>query len=585
MIESKIVKELIEALTRSEKKTSAYDTVAEVVRVEDDVAWVHIPGGVDETPVQMSVNSRVGDTVRVRVSGGQAWLMGNDTAPPTDDSAAIAAQETADSVEEYIGMHMKMTEDGLQISADGNNWKVIVKNDGVYVVDPSGRYASQFSSYAQLGVSEGSHSVIDQNGQRFYGSDGTTQLANIGYGETVSDLSVYIYPYYTFGTRKAGNIGSYSFAQGTNVLSADRNTHAEGGYTEAKAVEAHAEGYHSIASAKASHAEGYYTEASGNYSHAEGYETESVGIHSHAEGNGTNASGSHSHAEGEGSRAEGTDSHAEGKNTVASGDYSHAEGDNTVASGACSHAEGDHTVASGVYSPSHAEGYGTTASGNGSHAEGESTVASGDYSHAEGEDTVAAGYCSHAQNDSTNASGNNQTALGKYNVVDNASTYAVIIGNGTGDNARSNALAVKWNGDVVLAANATVDGVDVSELANDVATTNTSSTVSLTNNTDTTLCNTGSLSAGTYIINGQATFNEDTTGFRRLFLARSNTGSADNRFMRVTSAPASGSDTHMQIQYFVTLESATTFYLRARQTSGGALNVSQAGIQVLKIHA
>ena len=95
MIDSKVIKEMTEALKLANSGTKPYDTTAEVLRVEDGIAWVHIPGGADETPVQMSINARPGDTVRVRVAGGQAWSTGNDTAPPTDDRTANKAQESA----------------------------------------------------------------------------------------------------------------------------------------------------------------------------------------------------------------------------------------------------------------------------------------------------------------------------------------------------------------------------------------------------------------------------------------------------------------------------------------------------------
>ena len=45
--------------------------------------------------------------------------------------------------------------------------------------------------------------------------------------------------------------------------------------------------------------------------------------------------------------------------------------------------------------------------------------------------------------------GGGQTAIGKFNISDGADTYALIIGNGTALNARSDALRVKWNGDVI----------------------------------------------------------------------------------------------------------------------------------------
>ena len=46
----------------------------------------------------MAINCKTGDTVKIRVSGGKAWLTGNITAPPTDDSVAIKANKTATKV-------------------------------------------------------------------------------------------------------------------------------------------------------------------------------------------------------------------------------------------------------------------------------------------------------------------------------------------------------------------------------------------------------------------------------------------------------------------------------------------------------
>jgi len=91
----KTVKDLAAAIKESGKTTQAYDTQATVTRVTGGTAWVHIPGGVDETPVQLSVNAKKGDTVNVRVSGGRAWITGNSTAPPTDDTAAKVANKNA----------------------------------------------------------------------------------------------------------------------------------------------------------------------------------------------------------------------------------------------------------------------------------------------------------------------------------------------------------------------------------------------------------------------------------------------------------------------------------------------------------
>lgn len=136
---------------------------------------------------------------------------------------------------------------------------------------------------------------------------------------------------------------------------------------------------------------------------------------------------------------------------VAQGNRSHAEGSGTRTDGIAAHSEGKLTVASGNHS--HVEGYGASASGLGAHAEGYSTTASGAYSHAEGY--------------STKASSNYQHVSGKYNVEDTTNTYAVIVGNGTAENDRSNALTLDWagnlevSGDVKNGNGLSLDGMNI----------------------------------------------------------------------------------------------------------------------------
>lgn len=92
----RIVKDIKTAIrTANDRVTSPYDVIGTVTRVEGTTAWVHFPGGIDETPVRMTIDSKAGDTVQVRVGGGRAWITGNDTAPPTDDQEAIIAQVSA----------------------------------------------------------------------------------------------------------------------------------------------------------------------------------------------------------------------------------------------------------------------------------------------------------------------------------------------------------------------------------------------------------------------------------------------------------------------------------------------------------
>jgi hypothetical protein len=128
------------------------------------------------------------------------------------------------------------------------------------------------------------------------------------------------------------------------------------------------------------------------------------------------------------------------------GSSSFVEGYDNAASKSCSHAEGRDNVARGTYA--HAEGRGVIASGYSAHAEGTHTVASGNHSHAEGYETTAKGYYSHAGGEGTIAKTMAQTAIGMYNIETQG--VLIIIGNGTADDMRSNALTVGRRGEVQL---------------------------------------------------------------------------------------------------------------------------------------
>ena len=110
------IDKLAEAI-RTDKSTQPYDTRAEVVRVSGSTAYVHIPGGVAETPVTMTIACKKGDTVQVRVSGGRAWIVGNETAPPTDDAKVKEVEaQTAQIRKRVTGLQGQYTE--IQRTAD-----------------------------------------------------------------------------------------------------------------------------------------------------------------------------------------------------------------------------------------------------------------------------------------------------------------------------------------------------------------------------------------------------------------------------------------------------------------------------------
>lgn len=129
-----------------EKKTSPYDTTAEVRRVSGDTVWVHIPGGVDETPVKMTASAKPGDIVQIRVSGGRAWMYGNATNPPTDDTRANVAYSYAGVAHTRAVTAQDTADEAITNAAEANTIAVQVKKEAITVVEASYIYASDTES-------------------------------------------------------------------------------------------------------------------------------------------------------------------------------------------------------------------------------------------------------------------------------------------------------------------------------------------------------------------------------------------------------------------------------------------------------
>ena len=574
MTDAKTVKDLIEAIKESKDTSGSYDTTAEVVRVDGSTIYVHIPGGVAETPVARTINAKTGDVVQVRISNGSAFLVGNASAPPTDDREALAAKQQAqtaavaaaqalnsaeqaetaaasavesadtaasaaasamtaatnagtaasqaqasaatantaannaltqlstvedvvgilnwisehgeysastdtevvpgkfyftrtgsgtsgdpyvytvvtnptgnpstsgyyelDDVDEavsaFVSSHLVLTSDGLYVIGTTNGWKALVSGGGgdyvagFYLIDPNG----------------GTKLASTPNGMVIYGgTSGDVEIAHLGYELTTSaEYDERAEPFFSLGSRNYENVYPYDSSRTYSYgeLCSNNNKIYACKYkieTPEQWTQAH------------------WQLATGGFSVSEGHNNI--------------ASGECSHAEGEATYALGHYSHTEGVQTITLGEYAHAEGTSNWASGYVSHAEGEGTLASGMWS--HAEGYATEADGESSHAEGVSTLASGGVAHSEGEYTEASGYASHSGGFNTIAQGYAQTAIGKYNTAQGTSNsiattdYAFIIGNGTADNARSNAFAVKWDGTVDVAGVTAIDSSGIATKA------------------------------------------------------------------------------------------------------------------------
>jgi hypothetical protein len=90
------------------------------------------------------------------------------------------------------------------------------------------------------------------------------------------------------------------------------------------------------------------------------------------------------------------------------------------------------------------------------------------------------------------------------------------------------------------------------------------------------------LAAGSYILEGVASFGTSANGYRQLGFGNSATQAYRDRFAIARTAPAAGVATAVALTMPVEVSSATTLYLNAYQNSGGSLTVT-GGIRCIRI--
>ena len=263
------------------------------------------------------------DTASADATSKANTAQANAEATASADATAKANQAQANA--EKVATNFITTDStGIKVhnTNDSSNYTHI-GSAGMDVYQGGDISASFGASRAQIGKASTGHAVVTTKGMTIYGSDGTVELANIGYdyGNTESGGTQAEAPYYSLGVRKSGSeVGNHSFAVGSSNEASGYGACAEGTFTTASGSYSHAEGDVTTASGSSSHAEGAYTIASGSYSHAEGDLTEASGDYSHAEGNRAVASGNYSHAEGNRTEASGARTHAGGYFTIADTD-------------------------------------------------------------------------------------------------------------------------------------------------------------------------------------------------------------------------------------------------------------------------
>ena len=182
---NEIVKTMQDAVNRQteQAKPGGYDTTATVRRIEGGTAWVHIPGGVDETPVSLTIDAKPGDNVQVRVSGGRAFLVGNGSAPPTDDTTAIHARTIASTAQKTAKTAQAVAEsvEGIAVNASANANTAITLAEGVndhFWSDSAGAHITEDTQedYLDDPSAAGGNTLITSQGMAV--RHGTDQLAS-----------------------------------------------------------------------------------------------------------------------------------------------------------------------------------------------------------------------------------------------------------------------------------------------------------------------------------------------------------------------------------------------------------------------
>ena len=427
--------------------------------------------------VEIAVVNGMPTVIGASGSGDVTMTLAGDAADAAAaaEEAAAAAQEVAEATGQHVwdytdGLHVTQAEkDAFLQTPTGRNillnalgilirdalqYRTVVHDEGLTVYDGQGNAASNvvaniLRDLITLGYADESHAEIDYHSLQLIDKEGSAyfHVSDLRDHTGSADVSE------TF----TGDGFSYSFYLKwpiTSVTSVTVNGTAVSYYVSDTNVV--------LSTTPAQNAEivvDYRTDSDQIKAYTLGTRRSDValGPMSVAAGGEVGASGEASHAEGAGTVAAGDYSHSEGSATLANGIASHVEGRGSTTRGAASHAEGWDTHAEGGHA--HSEGVSTNATGEASHAEGDGTTAGpGSAAHAEGNLTKAVGRSSHAQNTGTIASSDHQTTLGKYNVEDANDTYAVIVGNGTSNTARSNALTVDWSGNVSATGDVSATG-------------------------------------------------------------------------------------------------------------------------------
>ena len=236
------IRELFELLTKKEKSGSDY--TGTVTRVDGKTAYVKFDGStITDTPVALSIGAKAGDSVRVRVADGRAWLVGNDDAPPNDSSEvgyelaltnALIRQLTTEQINGengWINLLEGTFNYGNRLIWNGSILSLIGKIEtsegkvagwviGASTISSGAKGANTALVTLKSGTSgsitvENTYfkSLLDYHGLAMTGDYGETQLTNTGFDirrKYIGDTT-WVHTYITGGSIQVGDSPNQTF--------------------------------------------------------------------------------------------------------------------------------------------------------------------------------------------------------------------------------------------------------------------------------------------------------------------------------------------------------------------------------------
>lgn len=198
-----VVNKVLEVIRRDIRKNASdsYD-IGTVKRIDGNIAWVQYDENNPQvTPVVISgASCKKGDKVRIKNNNGTAFILGNDSNPPTDDTKAEHAQVTAE-ISGRTAEEAQTTASEAEQTANGIKQHFWTDDDGAHITEDTQE------DYQQDPSNAGGNTLITSLGMAI--RKGTTELASFGDSVLLGKIGGMQVEQTTTGMKFIGSDGYY----------------------------------------------------------------------------------------------------------------------------------------------------------------------------------------------------------------------------------------------------------------------------------------------------------------------------------------------------------------------------------------